>query len=92
MTKKANIRKRTYEYWDGLIKNPDIAVCFKWRNSFDDFVIDMGKIPTRKHFIHIRSGESLYCKRNCMWMDPLVFKTIKKFCDPDYIPDRYPYQ
>jgi hypothetical protein len=91
MTKKANIRKRTYEYWDQLIKNRNIVMCYRWRVSFDDFVLDMGKIPTKKHFIHLRDGEFLYCKRNCMWMEPTVFKAIKTFCDPDYIPDGYHY-
>lgn len=70
-----------YSAWNALINrcyNPKdkryniygakgITVCEAWRNSFMEFLNDMGKRPSAEHSIDRVDPAGNYCKDNCRW-------------------------
>lgn len=46
-----------------------IAVSDEWRNSFETFLLDMGKRPTPTSTIERIDGSLGYCKDNCCWIE-----------------------
>ena len=76
-------KKQTPEYkaWCQLInrcENPNgpdyriygargISVCERWRNSFQNFLADMGARPTPRHSVDRRNGDGNYEPGNCCW-------------------------
>jgi hypothetical protein len=78
--------KRTSEYgvWTGMIQrcsNPEsahyeryggrgIEVCLRWRNSFENFLADMGIRPSPNHQIDRRNNDGHYEPTNCRWTTP----------------------
>ena len=44
-----------------------IAVCDKWKNSFEYFFKDMGKRPTNKYTLDRINNDLGYFKKNCRW-------------------------
>lgn len=74
---------RTHEYtvWKGMkarCSNPNhksfdryggrgISVCKRWMESFEDFLLDMGKRPSNNHSIDRADGTGDYSKDNCSW-------------------------
>lgn len=43
-----------------------ISVCYQWRNSFEQFYLDMGKRPEEYQIERI-NNQSDYCPSNCEW-------------------------
>jgi hypothetical protein len=44
-----------------------IKVDRKWKNSYENFLIDMGRAPSPKHSIERRNNNKGYSKNNCYW-------------------------
>lgn len=70
-----------YRSWAGMIqrctnpKNPKysyyggkgVTICESWRNSYEAFLADMGRRPTKKHTLDRKDGSLGYCPSNCVW-------------------------
>lgn len=67
-----------YRAWHGMISrcndinNPDygqrgISVCERWRNSFPEFLIDMGNRPSPEHSVERKDVNGNYEPGNCVW-------------------------
>jgi hypothetical protein len=44
-----------------------ITVCDRWINSFENFLLDMGLAPSKKHSIDRRDVHGNYTPNNCRW-------------------------
>ena len=44
-----------------------IAVCRRWKISFENFLKDMGKKPTPRHSLDRKNNDKNYCPSNCQW-------------------------
>lgn len=47
-----------------------ISVCDDWKCSYDAFLLDMGKAPTKEHSLDRIDNNIGYTKSNCKWSTP----------------------
>lgn len=79
-----NGKSPTYQSWQHMIRRchsesddnyqryggRGIAVCDRWRNSFENFLADMGERPAG-HTLDRRDGTKGYSPDNCRWATPI---------------------
>ena len=53
----------SYKHYGGR----EITVCGRWRNSFENFLVDMGFKPTTKHTLERKDSLGNYTPDNCKW-------------------------
>ena len=69
-----NVNEPAYKNYGGR----GIIVCDRWRNSFKNFIADMGNRPSPKHTIDRINNDGDYCPENCRWVTRKVQNCNKR--------------
>lgn len=92
VTKHGLSKSHAYNTWVGMKQRcynknnpsyPDygqrgIIVCDEWINSFETFILDMGKKPSINHSIERVNNNLGYSKNNCIWATRKVQNSNKR--------------
>ncbi len=81
-----NARNPLYDTWKMMIrrcedpsfkdwhlyggKTPPVTVCERWRNSLENFSLDIGPKPSKVHMLDRIDGTQGYSPENCKWSTP----------------------
>jgi hypothetical protein len=57
-----------------------VRVCDRWRHSFEAFLQDMGKSPSKKHSIDRIDVNGNYEPSNCRWVLPITQTRNRRSC------------
>jgi hypothetical protein len=49
-----------------------ITVCKRWLNSYENFLLDVGRKPSSKHSLERKNGKRGYSPSNCEWATPKI--------------------
>lgn len=69
-----SMQRRCYDKRNSRYKDyggRGIKVCKEWRMSFADFLIDMGRKPTRRYSLERQDNDGNYEPSNCVWALPV---------------------
>lgn len=69
-----NTANRNYKNYGGR----GILVCDRWRNSFENFLSDMGNPPSKKHTLDRKDVNANYTPENCKWSTVAVQNMNKR--------------
>jgi hypothetical protein len=58
-----NPKRNNYHLYGGR----GITVCDRWRNSYEAFLEDMGRAPSKKHTLDRNENDKGYSPGNCSW-------------------------
>lgn len=62
-TRCYNSKSKAYQYYGGR----GISMCDRWRNSYENFLNDMGRAPSKSHSIDRIEVDKDYEPSNCKW-------------------------
>ena len=65
---------RSFRHYGGR----GITVCKSWRDSFTNFIRDMGSKPTNRHSLDRRNPNHGYGPTNCQWSDPVTQRRSRR--------------
>lgn len=71
-----NPNDAAYENYGGR----GITVCERWRESFENFLEDMGNRPSLKHSLDRIEVNGIYDKPNCRWADMKTQSNNRRVC------------
>jgi hypothetical protein len=63
ITRCTNPKRNNYHLYGGR----GITVCDRWRNSYEAFLEDMGRAPSKKHTLDRNDNSKGYSPDNCSW-------------------------
>jgi hypothetical protein len=87
-------RSREYIAWNSMIGrcyNPNnigypkygkagVNVCARWKESFENFLADMGRKPTREHTLDRINSSGNYEPGNCRWATQIEQQRNRRSC------------